>query len=51
MKVAAIQKSLGYDALTVDELFSKLKSSEIDYQTRAKLETPSKTSPSLDFPK
>jgi hypothetical protein len=29
-----------YMRLTVDELFSKLKSTKIDYQTRAKIENP-----------
>ena len=41
MKVAAITESPNYETLTMDELFSKLKSTEIDYQTRAKLENPS----------
>jgi hypothetical protein len=29
--MTAIIESLGYETLTVDELFSKLKSTEIDY--------------------
>jgi hypothetical protein len=29
-----------YDTLTMDELFSKLKSTEIDYQTQAKIRNP-----------
>jgi hypothetical protein len=41
VKVSAIIKSTSYDTLTVDELFSKLKSIEIDYQTQAKLKNPS----------
>jgi hypothetical protein len=40
-KVTAIIEFLGYEALTMDELFSKLKSTEIDYQTQAKLKNPS----------
>jgi hypothetical protein len=31
---------VNYDTLTVDELFSKLKSTEIDYQTQAKIKNP-----------
>jgi hypothetical protein len=31
VKVTAIIESLGHETLTVDELFSKLKSTEIDY--------------------
>ena len=41
VKVAAITESPNYETLTVDELFSKLKSTEINNQTRAKLENPS----------
>jgi hypothetical protein len=41
VKVTAIIESPGYETLTVDELFSKLKSTEIDYQTQAKLKNPS----------
>jgi hypothetical protein len=41
VKVTAIIESSGYETLTVDELFSKLKSTEIDYQTQAKLKNPS----------
>jgi hypothetical protein len=33
VKVTAIIESSGYEILTVDEIFSKLKSTEIDYQT------------------
>ena len=33
MKVAAITESDGYNALTVQDLFSKLKASEINLQT------------------
>jgi hypothetical protein len=36
VKVSTIIESASYDTLTVDELFSKLKSTEIDYQTQAK---------------
>jgi hypothetical protein len=32
---------VNYDTLTMDELFSKLKSIEIDYQTQAKIKNPS----------
>jgi hypothetical protein len=41
VKVTAIIESLGYETLTMDELFSKLKITEIDYQTQAKLKNPS----------
>lgn len=41
VKVATITKSLNYETLTVDEFFSKLKSTEIDFQSRAKIENPS----------
>ena len=41
MKVSAILDSPNYETLTVDKLFSKLKSTEIDHQTRAKLDNPS----------
>ena len=41
VKVSVIIESPNYNTLTVDELFSKLKSTEIDHQTRAKLENPS----------
>jgi hypothetical protein len=41
VKVTAIIESSEYQTLTVDELFSKLKSIEIDYQTQAKLKNPS----------
>jgi hypothetical protein len=37
VKVTAIIESSGYETLTMDELFSKLKSTEIDYHTQAKL--------------
>jgi hypothetical protein len=47
MKVTAIIESLGYETLTVDELFSKLKSTEIDYQTQAKLKNPSASTMAL----
>jgi hypothetical protein len=35
--------------LTMDELFSKLKSTEIDHQTQAKIENPSETTVALVF--
>jgi hypothetical protein len=37
VKVTTIIESSGYETLTMDELFSKLKSTEIDYQTQAML--------------
>jgi hypothetical protein len=40
VKVSAIIESPNYDTLTVDELFSKIKSIKIDHQTRAKIENP-----------
>jgi hypothetical protein len=40
MKVSVIIESPNYETLIVDELFSKLKSTEIDHQTRAKFENP-----------
>jgi hypothetical protein len=39
-KVEAILESETYETLTVDELFSKLKSSEVDRGVRAKIENP-----------
>ena len=33
VKVSTIIESANYDTLTVDELFDKLKSTKIDYQT------------------
>jgi hypothetical protein len=39
-EVKAILESEKYDTLTVDELFSKLKSSEVDRGVRAKIENP-----------
>jgi hypothetical protein len=41
VKVSAIIESTNYDTLTMDELFSKLKSTEIDYQNQAKIKNPS----------
>ena len=41
MKLYAIIESTNYDTLTVDELLNKLKSTEIDYQTQAKIKNPS----------
>ena len=40
MKVSAILKSPNYETLTVDELFSNLKSTEIYHKTHAKIENP-----------
>jgi hypothetical protein len=40
VKASAIIESPNYETLTMDELFSKLKSIEIDHQTRAKIENP-----------
>jgi hypothetical protein len=39
-KVEAILESEKYETLTVDELFSMLKSSEVDRGVRAKIENP-----------
>lgn len=41
VKVQAIIESANYETLTVDELFSKLKSTEIDLQTQARIKNPS----------
>ena len=41
VKVSAIIESASYNTLTVEELFSKLKSTKIDYQTQAKIKNPS----------
>jgi hypothetical protein len=41
VKVLAIIESPNYETLTVDELFSKLKSIEIDHQTWPKIKNPS----------
>jgi hypothetical protein len=38
--VLAIIESPNYETLTVDDLFSKVKSTEIDHQTRPKIENP-----------
>ena len=38
VKVSTIIEPANYDTLMVDELFSKLKSTKIDYQTQAKIE-------------
>ena len=37
LKVNTIIESAGYETLTMNELFSKLKATEVDNQTRAKL--------------
>jgi hypothetical protein len=41
VKVSAIIESANYDTLTIDELFIKLESTEIYYQTQAKIKNPS----------
>jgi hypothetical protein len=41
VKVSAIIEFANYDTLTMDELFSKLKFTEIDYQTQTKIKNPS----------
>jgi hypothetical protein len=41
VKVLAIIESPNYETLTMDELYNKLKSTEINHQTRAKIENPS----------
>jgi hypothetical protein len=41
VKVSATIESANYDILMVDDPFSKLKSTEIDYQTQAKIKNPS----------
>jgi hypothetical protein len=40
IKVLATIESPNYETLTLDELFSKLKSNEIDHHTQAKIENP-----------
>ena len=40
VKVSAIIESVNYDTLIVDKPFSKLKSTEIDYQTQFKMKNP-----------
>jgi hypothetical protein len=40
VEIQAILESEKYETLTVDELFSKLKSSEVDRGVRAKIENP-----------
>ena len=47
VKVAAITESPNYETVTVEELFSKLKSTEIDINTRAKIENPSASTMAL----
>jgi hypothetical protein len=39
VKVLAIIESPNYETLTVDEIFNKLNSTEIDQQTRPRLRT------------
>ena len=45
VKVSTIIESANYDTLTVDELFSKLKATEVDKLSRARLESPSSGRP------
>jgi len=45
VKVSAIIELANYDTLTVDELFSKLKATEVDKLSRARLESPSSGRP------
>ena len=45
VKVLAIIESANYDTLTVDELFSKLKATEVDKLSRARLASPSSGRP------
>jgi hypothetical protein len=40
VKVSTIIESPNYETLTVDELYSKLKSTDIDHQNWAKIENP-----------
>jgi hypothetical protein len=40
VKVSTIIESPNYETLTVDELFNKLKSTEIGQQTQAKIDNP-----------
>jgi hypothetical protein len=47
VKVSVIIESPNYETPTVDKLFSKLKSIEIDHQTRAKIENPN--APTMDL--
>ena len=53
LKVNTIIESAGYETLTVNELFSKLKATEVDNQTRAKLNgaPPSKSIALCDWPR
>jgi hypothetical protein len=46
LKVSATIESPSYETLTIDELFSKLKSTKIEHQTWAKIENPS--APTMD---
>ena len=41
VKVVAITESPNYETLIMEELFSNLKSTEIDYNTRTKFKNPS----------
>jgi hypothetical protein len=41
VKVSVIIESPNYETLTIDELFNKLKFTDIDHQTQAKIQNPS----------
>src|SRR5579883_1335805 len=45
IKVDAITESPNYETLTLEDLYSKLRSTEIDIKSRAKLESPPASSP------
>src|SRR5579883_145164 len=45
VKVDAIIESANYETLTLEDLYSKLRSTEIDTKSRAKLESPPASSP------
>jgi hypothetical protein len=49
VKVSAIIKSPNYETLTMDELFSKIKSTQIDHQIWAKIENPGKPTMALVY--
>ena len=53
LMVNTIIESAGYETLTVNEVFSKLKATEVDNQTRAKLNgaPPSKSNALCDGPR
>src|SRR5579883_1129928 len=45
VKVDAIIESANYETLTLEDLYTKLRSTEIDIKSRAKLESPPASSP------